>query len=1243
MVDIATLGLEIDSSDTRRARHDLDAFTRAGGRAETAADGVARGAKVSQLAFVGMRGAVITAAAALGGLAGSAAVLSNFGASMSQVEAITRASGRELSSLRDIAKELGSTTEFSASQAAEGLRFLGMAGFSATQSISAIPAVLDLATASGMGLASAADTASNIMSAFGIAATNASAVSDVLAAASSRANTDVTQLGSAMAYAGPVASALEISLGDTAAAVGVLSDAGIQGSAAGTGLRRVLSVLANTTPAATGALRQMGITLEQVNPATNDLTDIVDLLADKGLTAAQAMEIFGDRGGPAILALVSQNARLSELSTELGSVTGEATRMADTMRDNLSGDLKGAMSAAEGLILALGEAGLTQALRSTVQGITSATRSVTAFVEALGLAASNAGSWSAALSEDQQTLRGALDAATIAAGDQIIDMQKLSAVNGAGSIISLGLAKSHLSVAKARREDIIATREQLRLARLQGDAMQSLNAQADAVRTRMYSIAVPGADMDGVPALRRPAYIEDEELLAAILLEQLKLRDEINAEAGASNVEVSNLTSEIQKLETAIAVSKNGLVDLNGEIITASGVTSTQAIAVSVLSSEYQSAALSVENQLNLMALEASLVGKTAQEQQALKIAYEASRIERELLTAAIADGSEVSDAERTQIDILIGRYHLLAKQMVQVGDKAQETKEAFNDLERNGLISFEREFARFLDGGAKDFDNFADGMVASFSSALNKMIAKAATAKLGEAIGAGKGASGGLLAKASAGFSSLGGSVVAAAPYLIIPTIIGGILDSLFGKTKIMGQGVEVSVAGLDEQASGFTDKKRSGLFGWTNKKWTSYWELPEDVNATVISAVDAAQAGVVNMSSIIGLAADSFDDFSTTLRIGAGSNSITQDLEALTEQMSAHSLAAIGWTHELGTARETLEKLSGEFATVNTQMRLLGLSLYETGAEGIHASQAFISIFDTIEAMTEATSYYFENFYTDQEKLTALSNEFGSLMSSLDIGTIPQTTAQFRELVDELDSMGDTAGVAALIQAAPAFSEILDLSQSFVSDQISQIEQSATASQSAVTTLNNALAARLADGAPTQSVAEAMRFIQSGNTGEGLSQALNTLSSVGTAGYASQVDFLRDQMRATIAIADLRDKAEEQLTEEQQMVELLRGQLEADESAFNEQTGLFKDQLSAEQMQVDLMERLNTRMTEINFSQASAADSGAETVKAIEALGKGFELIHHEIARMAQYTQRTASITEQWNVEGQPAERSS
>jgi len=158
-----------------------------------------------------------------------------------------------------------------------------------------------------MGLGNAADISSNIMSAFGIAATDAASVADVLAAASSRANTGCRAARHRHAFVGPVASALEIEMSDAAAAIGVLSDAGIQGSSAGTGLRRVLSSLANPTGEAKTALEGLGLELERLNPQTNDITEIVQRLSNAGLSAADALTIFGDRGGPAILALTSQN------------------------------------------------------------------------------------------------------------------------------------------------------------------------------------------------------------------------------------------------------------------------------------------------------------------------------------------------------------------------------------------------------------------------------------------------------------------------------------------------------------------------------------------------------------------------------------------------------------------------------------------------------------------------------------------------------------------------------------------------------------------------------------------------------------------------------------------------------------------------------------------------------------------------------------------------------------------------
>lgn len=310
--------------------------------------------------------------------------LANFEKSMAAVAAITNATDSDLAKLRKTAQELGAVTEFSASQAADGLKFLGMAGFSAEQSIAAIPDVLDLATAAQMDLARAADISSNIMSAFGISANNAASVADILAAASSKANTDVAQLGDAMKYAGPVAAAMGVSMGDTAAAVGTLSDAGIQGSMAGTGLRQVLSSLANATPKATQALKALGLSTAEVNPATNKLTDIVDKLRKKGLDAATALTIFGDRGGPAILALVENEPKLRSLTETLTDVDGEAKRMANTMRDNLAGDAKGLLSAIESIIIALGDAGLTTALRTATQGFTALLRTAASVITTLG-------------------------------------------------------------------------------------------------------------------------------------------------------------------------------------------------------------------------------------------------------------------------------------------------------------------------------------------------------------------------------------------------------------------------------------------------------------------------------------------------------------------------------------------------------------------------------------------------------------------------------------------------------------------------------------------------------------------------------------------------------------------------------------------------------------------------------------------------------------------------------------------
>lgn len=322
----------------------------------------------------------VTAAAALS-LKAMTVEISQFETSMSRVSAISKASAKDLEALRKVAKDLGKTTEFSASQAADGLGFFAMAGFSAKEAMAALPATLDLATASGMGLAQAADIASNVLSGFGKAANEAGTVADVLAAASSAANTDVYQLGSAMSTVAPISAALGISLEDTAAAIGVMSDAGIQGERAGTALRGVLSSLAGPTKQAVDALANYGLTAKDVNPETNSLADVMARLKGAGLGTADAMKIFGREAASGALVLINSNDRLREFGAELENVGGAAGNMAKIMRDNLGGDINGLVSSISGLILSLGDAGLTEVMRGVVQAATYLVRGISDIID----------------------------------------------------------------------------------------------------------------------------------------------------------------------------------------------------------------------------------------------------------------------------------------------------------------------------------------------------------------------------------------------------------------------------------------------------------------------------------------------------------------------------------------------------------------------------------------------------------------------------------------------------------------------------------------------------------------------------------------------------------------------------------------------------------------------------------------------------------------------------------------------
>jgi TP901 family phage tail tape measure protein len=300
--------------------------------------------------------------------------ISDFGSELATLESVTNASAVSMQAFEKQARMLGATTEFSAKQAAEGMTFLARAGFSTEEVMAAIGGTLDLATAGAIGLGEAADIASNVLSQFNLAAGETGRVGDILVNTANSANTNILQLAEAMKMAGPVAGSLGLSLEEVSAAAGVLGDSGIQASLAGTNLRGVMSALLAPTSAAEDALSGMGISMDEIDPATRTLTDIFKKFSGANLDAGNAVEIFGRRNAAAALILSSSIEKLEELTEKNKSAEGSSKDAADIIRNTLAGSFKTLASTVSEAFLTLGDSGFTGALRATVDTVTDTIR-----------------------------------------------------------------------------------------------------------------------------------------------------------------------------------------------------------------------------------------------------------------------------------------------------------------------------------------------------------------------------------------------------------------------------------------------------------------------------------------------------------------------------------------------------------------------------------------------------------------------------------------------------------------------------------------------------------------------------------------------------------------------------------------------------------------------------------------------------------------------------------------------------
>ena len=327
------------------------------------------------------------AGAALGisvGLGDTVNTYKSFESMMSQVQAISGATGQAFEELTAKAQEMGATTKFTATESAEAMNYMAMAGWQPQQMIDGISGIMSLAAASGEDLASTSDIVTDALTAFGLKAKDSGHFSDVLAKASASANTNVGMLGESFKYVAPVAGAMKYSVEDTSLALGLMANSSIKGSMAGTALKTSLANMAAPTDSMATAMEKYGLSLTDSSGNMKTLKGVMDNLRGSlgGLSeteqTAAASTIFGKEAMAGMLAIINASEEdYNKLSEAIYNADGAAQGMADTMLDNLEGSMTLMQSAVEGVQNSFGQR-LTPYIRGVVDAITDATPAATA-------------------------------------------------------------------------------------------------------------------------------------------------------------------------------------------------------------------------------------------------------------------------------------------------------------------------------------------------------------------------------------------------------------------------------------------------------------------------------------------------------------------------------------------------------------------------------------------------------------------------------------------------------------------------------------------------------------------------------------------------------------------------------------------------------------------------------------------------------------------------------------------------
>ena len=525
---MASLRLFIDAS---AAKSGAEAFRRATDSIKASGTDASRSSAAVGDAFGRLKTQAIglgTAFAGFAGIRAALSVVSDYEKQMRLLGRASRASAEDFESLARVARKMGGTTEFSARQTASAMVELAKAGYDTAAITASVGDVLKLGSAAMLGLDQSAKIVVNSLSQFGLGADQAGRAASALVYAADASTSSVEELASGLSYAGPVARAFGIDIEQTLAVLAILADAGIDASSAGTALRSSLLALASPTDDARAALKDMGLTFEDVNPAAHDLAQIAEALA-RGVAslanpldaAAKLSAIVGDRNAAAALTIGNNAARVRELTVDIRSQNDAHAETAAALDGTVTRSYANLKAVLEEAALATGDSGLRGATVGLLETLTGATRIVLGVEGALASASLAAEVLAVALTV--LIVRASLLAATRLLGfllgfssAAISAAYATAGLSGAINALTLAMARNPIGLLVTALS--VAAGTALIFSARSRDAAAAMRDQADAaeqLRGRLYDIAqLEGRERD--PASQQSATLQRLGLLEGL-------------------------------------------------------------------------------------------------------------------------------------------------------------------------------------------------------------------------------------------------------------------------------------------------------------------------------------------------------------------------------------------------------------------------------------------------------------------------------------------------------------------------------------------------------------------------------------------------------------------------------------------------------------------------------------------------------------------------------------------------------